>query len=125
MKKGSHGCNSRGKIANLEFKRYVRPGDNVETENRTEYLGGERRKSKKKRIDTRYAMSLRKNLMKKKVSCHLLSCDGNVFSLIAEVNKSLRKAKCFEQAAKFCDLAWKCHSYQEVLTLITIYVKII
>ena len=58
----------------------------------------------------------------KKPRCKLVGKDGNVFSIIGSVARSLKEAGQKEKAKEFQEKALQCHSYDEVLALLHNYV---
>lgn len=64
-------------------------------------------------------------LSSNKPKCKLLEEDGNVFNLIGLVNRTLKKAGQPEKEKEFTEKAFQCHSYSEVLSLITDYVEVV
>ena len=54
--------------------------------------------------------------------CKLVGTDGNVFSIIGNVSKTLKKAGMPEKAKEFQERAFKAGSYDEVLTMLHDYV---
>lgn len=61
----------------------------------------------------------------RKPKCKLLGEDGNVFNIIGIVNRTLKKAGQLEKAKEFTEKAFQCHSYSEVLSLLTDYVEVV
>lgn len=59
-----------------------------------------------------------------KPKCKLIGTDGNVFSIIGKVSDILRKNKKHELAKEFRKKSTECHSYDEVLRLVTEYVEV-
>lgn len=57
--------------------------------------------------------------------CQLIGEDGNVFSIIGNVSRTLKRAGQLEQAKNFSDQAFKAKSYNEVLTLLEKYVEVV
>lgn len=57
--------------------------------------------------------------------CKLTETDGNVFSVIGKVQKSLRDAGRKDRAAEFTERAFACGSYDAVLQLCFEYVNVI
>ena len=56
--------------------------------------------------------------------CRLVGTDGNVFSIIGHVRRTLRTAGQADQAQEFTDRAFKAGSYDEVLQLCMEYVEV-
>lgn len=56
--------------------------------------------------------------------CQLSGTDGNVFSVIGNVARTLRRAGLRDEAKTFTDTATKCGSYDEVLILCFEYVEV-
>jgi hypothetical protein len=59
----------------------------------------------------------------RKPECELIGTDGNVFSIIAQVSRTLRNAGLSWRADEFKRKAVKCGSYDEVLQLLHDYVE--
>lgn len=59
-----------------------------------------------------------------KPKCKLVGTDGNVFSIIAKVSATLKKAGQPEKAKEFEEKAYKSESYNEVLNLTHEYVSV-
>jgi len=59
-----------------------------------------------------------------KPECQLTGQDGNVFSIIGRVSKTLKKAGMPEKAKEFTEKAFKSGSYDEVLRLCSDYVEV-
>ena len=59
-----------------------------------------------------------------KPKCRLSGTDGNVFNVIANVSRSLKKAGMAELAKEFTSKAMKSHSYNDVLALCFEYVDV-
>ena len=59
-----------------------------------------------------------------KPKCKLVGCDGNVFSIIGSVIRSLRKAGLIEKAEEFREKAMRQESYDDVLILCFEYVDV-
>ena len=57
--------------------------------------------------------------------CQLTGTDGNVFSVIGKVAKTLRRAGQPEKAREFADAAMSCGSYNAVLALCFKYVDVL
>jgi hypothetical protein len=57
--------------------------------------------------------------------CRLVGTDGNVFSIIARVSKTLKEAGLPERADEFTEKAFSAHSYNEVLLACFDYVEIV
>lgn len=51
------------------------------------------------------------------VKVHLTGVDGNVFAIIGEVSRALKKAGHVDAAKEFSAAAMSCSSYDEVLVL--------
>lgn len=62
--------------------------------------------------------------MDSKPTCKLIGTDGNVFSIIGLVSKSLKKAGMDNKAKEFTEKAFKSGSYDAVLCLCSEYVEI-
>ena len=62
--------------------------------------------------------------MKNKPTCKLVGTDGNVFSLIGNVVKTLKKHNLITESKEFQQRAFGAKSYDEVLTIIHEYVDI-
>ena len=60
-----------------------------------------------------------------KPKCKLIGEDGNVFNLIGIVNRTLKADGQPDNAKEFTEKAFQCHSYDEVLSLITDYAEVI
>ena len=58
-----------------------------------------------------------------KPTCKIVGTDGNVFSIIAAVSRTLQRAGQREQADEWATKAMKCGSYDEVLQLMSEYVE--
>ena len=58
-----------------------------------------------------------------KPTCKLIGQDGNVFNPIGITSKTLKRAGLRDEAKEFCEKAFACHSYNEVLNLIGEYVE--
>lgn len=56
--------------------------------------------------------------------CQLVGTDGNVFSIIAKVARTLRGAKQFELEKEFVAKATSSESYAKVLMLVHDYVEV-
>ena len=59
-----------------------------------------------------------------KPTCRLIGEDGNVFNLIGLTSRTLKEAGQRAEAKQFCERAFACHSYGEVLVLIQEYVDV-
>lgn len=59
-----------------------------------------------------------------KPECQLIGTDGNVFSIIGKVSKTLRRAGLSEQADEFTNKSFDAGSYDEVLQLAFKYVEV-
>lgn len=59
---------------------------------------------------------------KKKPVCKLKSTDGNVFSIIAKVRLTLKRAGMKEEAEEFSKEAFNCNCYDDVLVLVHKYI---
>jgi hypothetical protein len=59
-----------------------------------------------------------------KPTCNLKGVDGNVFSVIGHVSKTLKKAGLKDKAKEFAEIAMKQNSYDSVLSLIPEYTEI-
>lgn len=59
-----------------------------------------------------------------KPSCKLVGSDGNVFAIIANVSKALRRAGQADRAAEFQEKALSSASYEDVLALCNEYVEV-
>ena len=59
-----------------------------------------------------------------KPTCKLIGEDGNVFNLIGLTSATLKRAGLRAEAKQFCERAFACHSYGEVLVLIQEYVDV-
>lgn len=62
--------------------------------------------------------------MKNKPVCKLVGTDGNVFSIIGNVVKTLKKHNFIHESKEFQERAFGAKSYEEVLTLIHEYVDV-
>lgn len=62
--------------------------------------------------------------VKEKPVCQLSGEDGNVFSIIGRVSKTLKRAGQYDKAEEFKDKATHAHSYDEVLQLCFEYVEV-
>jgi len=67
---------------------------------------------------------LKKEKNMSKPICKLVGTDGNVFAIIGNVSKSLKKAGLAEKATEFTSKAFNSGSYDEVLQLAMEYVEI-
>lgn len=56
--------------------------------------------------------------------CQLVGTDGNVFSIIGKISKTLRRARLSEQADEFTNKVFDAGSYDEVLQLAFKYVEV-
>jgi hypothetical protein len=56
--------------------------------------------------------------------CELIGTDGNVFSIIGAVSKTLKRADMHDKATEFMRKATNCDSYDEVLNLVHQYVTV-
>lgn len=59
-----------------------------------------------------------------KPKCKLTGTDGNVFSVIGNVARALKRASLFDEATEFKAKAFACHSYDDVLNLCDEYVDV-
>jgi hypothetical protein len=59
-----------------------------------------------------------------KPKCKLVGTDGNVFAIIGNVSKALKKAGMRDKASEFQQRAFKSGSYDDVLILCHEYVEI-
>lgn len=59
-----------------------------------------------------------------KPECNLTDGDGNVFSIIGRVSKTLKRAGMPDRAEEFRNAAMVCTSYDEVLRLCFDYVEV-
>jgi len=50
-----------------------------------------------------------------KPKCKLTGTDGNAFSIIGNVSKTLKRAGLKDEAKEFTDRAFKCESYEELI----------
>jgi len=66
----------------------------------------------------------RRRITVDKPVCHLIGQDGNVFSIIGRVSRTLKRAGLDTQAKEFCRRAMKSSKYEDVLTLCDEYVEI-
>jgi hypothetical protein len=62
--------------------------------------------------------------MTTKPACKLIGEDGNVFAIIGNVSRTLKRAGQRDKAKEWVERATSCHSYDEVLNLIGEYVEI-
>lgn len=60
----------------------------------------------------------------RKPACKLIGTDGNVFSIIGQVNQALKKAGEGDRACEFVEEAFCSGSYDEVLQLCMDYVEV-
>ena len=60
-----------------------------------------------------------------KPECALVGQDGNAFSIIGAVSKTLRMNLGQEKATEFMDKAFSCESYDHLLKLVQEYVEIV
>lgn len=60
-----------------------------------------------------------------KTVCQLVGTDGNVFAIVGNVVKTLKKAGLKEQANEFTERAFNSKGYDEVLRLTMEYVEVI
>ena len=60
----------------------------------------------------------------KKPACKLTGTNGNVFSIIRRVSKTLKQSGRPEQAKEFCSRAMECSCYDAVLQLCFAYVDV-
>lgn len=67
-------------------------------------------------------MNDKKDFVKPK--CELVGTDGNVFSIIGQVSRALKKAGYKDKADEFCEKAMKQNSYDDVLMLLHQYVEV-
>lgn len=72
---------------------------------------------------------LEKELAKRRINsdkppCQLTGQDGNVFSIIGRVSRTLKNAGLRAQSAEFCRRAMKSSKYEDVLTLCEEYVEV-
>lgn len=58
------------------------------------------------------------------VSVQLTGQDGNVFSIIGETSRALKRAGYRDEAAQFTSEAFDSGSYEEVLALVTAWVDV-
>lgn len=56
--------------------------------------------------------------------CKLIGTDGNVFAIIGNVGKSLKRAGLKDEAKEFTDKTFECGSYDAVLRLASEYVQV-
>ena len=56
--------------------------------------------------------------------CKLVGTDGNVFSIIGKVSKTLKRAGQQDRAKEFTSKAFKAKSYDEVLAMLFDYVVV-
>jgi hypothetical protein len=56
--------------------------------------------------------------------CKLVGTDGNVFSIIGNVSRVLKRAGQADKAKEFTEKAFKAGSYDEVLTMLHDYVEV-
>lgn len=61
--------------------------------------------------------------MDTKPTVKLVGEDGNVFAIIGRVSRALKKAGKPEKSKEFTTKAFKCASYQEVLSLLLEFVN--
>jgi len=59
-----------------------------------------------------------------KPECKLVGTDGNVFAIIGNVSKTLKRAGLRDKAEEFSKKAMSQKSYEDVLTLIHNYVSV-
>ena len=59
-----------------------------------------------------------------KTTVELIGQDGNVFSIIGQISKALKRAGRREDAAEFTQRAFACGSYNEVLRLVFEYCEV-
>ena len=59
-----------------------------------------------------------------KPKCKLVGTDGNVFAIIGNVSKTLKRAGMADKAKEFTKKAFASGSYDEVLQLCTEYVEV-
>lgn len=62
--------------------------------------------------------------MTEKPKCKLVGTDGNVFALAGRVTSALKKAGQTDKATEFSGKLFKCHSYEDALSLMSEYVDI-
>lgn len=62
--------------------------------------------------------------MKNKPVCKLVGTDGNVFSIIGNVVKTLKKHNMIAESKEFQQRAFGAESYDEVLALVHEYVDV-
>ena len=60
-----------------------------------------------------------------KPACKLIGTDGNVFSIIGRVRRSLVEAGQEDRAREFVERAYRAESYEEVLVLCLEYVEVV
>lgn len=70
-------------------------------------------------------MSDNNNFSIAKPECQLIGTDGNVFAVIGNVSKTLKRAGQRDKAAEFQKKAMSCHSYDDVLALTFEYVEVV
>ena len=59
-----------------------------------------------------------------KPACKLIGEDGNVFAIIGNACRALKRAGQPEKAKEFQERAFKAHSYDEVLVMLDQYVEV-
>jgi hypothetical protein len=59
----------------------------------------------------------------RKPECELVGTDGNVFAIIGQVSKALKRDGQRDRAKEWSERAMKCGSYDEVLQLLHDYVE--
>jgi len=60
-----------------------------------------------------------------KPECALIGEDGNAFSIIGKVSKTLKQNVSQEKASEFTNKAFSCESYDHLLQLVQEYVEIV
>ena len=60
----------------------------------------------------------------RKPKCELIGQDGNIFNLLGQATRALRKAGLTEEAKELSSKIFDCGSYSEALNLIEQYVEI-
>jgi len=69
-------------------------------------------------------MDTNTKMKQEKPICELIGTDGNVFSIIGRVSKTLKRAGQVDKAKEFTDKAMKAESYDAVLRLLNDYVEV-
>lgn len=59
-----------------------------------------------------------------KPTCKLIGQDGNVFGIIGNVSRTLKRAGQADKAKEFTEKAFKAGSYDEVLAMLQDYVDV-